>query len=125
MTDDRIRINGNALGKARYIEFFKKGRAVNNQRRPGEVFFSIEKRNTFSGFSPRKFGYIKETAEMKGIFDTLIQERIEHRSIDIIEWDDSYNVVFRDGIHISTRMCRLEKDEFLSWEKQIEGIGES
>lgn len=122
MEDNRTKIKGDILGQARYIEFFSNGKLVKNVQQPGEVFFTIEKRiydgDSFK-FSGGKSGYIHVTDGMREIFDTLIQDNKKNMHIDFIEWNDSFNVVFCDGIYISQRMCRLEKEEFYEWENNI------
>ena len=123
MEDNRTKISGDILGEARYIEFFSNGRQVKNIRQSGEVFFTIKKR-TYNGksfdFSGSKQGYIKVTDGMRKIFDTLFQDNKSNMHIEFIEWSDSFNIVFCDGIYISRRMCRLEKEEFYAWEKTIQ-----
>lgn len=122
MEDNRTKIKGGILGQARYIEFFDNGKLVKNIRQPGEVFFTVKKR-IYDGdnfkFSNSKYGYIHVTEGMREIFGTLFQERKENMHIEFIEWSDSFNVVFCDGIYISQRMCRLEKEEFYEWEKNM------
>lgn len=121
MERKRRNITKNMLGGARYIDLYSK----HNKKLINEVFFTIEKRDasTASGFS-KKYGYIKVTNEMRKIFNTLIQDHRENMHIEFIEWNDSYNVIFEDGVYISDAWCRLEKDDFNEWEKTIEKMEE-
>ena len=108
--DHRPVIDDSYLGKARYIDLFRK----KEKRGLNEVFFTIEKRE-----GPNKHGYVDITPEMKRIFDTLFQDNKSNMHIDFIEWEDSYNAVFNDGIYISSKMCRIEKSDFAKWESSI------
>jgi len=124
--DHRTVITAEALGLsgARFISF----RANNKDqpRQPDEVFFIIKRRvyhekngkKSFS-FKPSEYGYIMVTTGMKKIFDTLLDGNPGNRSIECIEWDDSWNIVFEDGVYISSRMCRMEKAEFAEWYRTI------
>lgn len=113
--DHRPVITHSDLGKARYTEYFHNGKRVDNKKGANECFFHTEKRN-----GERKHGYIEITPAMQHIFNTLIQERKNSMSISFIEWDDSYNAVFNDGLFISSKMCRIEKADFAEWERKIE-----
>ena len=57
--------------------------------------------------------------EIQTILNRLIQDQIVKAHIYIIEWYDSYNVVFEDGLFISQVCYRMEKENFEKWEKQI------
>lgn len=102
------------LGGARYIDIFKRPA---NIRENDEIFFSIEGKKR-KEYEAREYGYIRMTSRMQEIFDSLIKAN-PNKSIEFIEWDDSWNAVFHDGIHISSRMCRMEKSEFAEWERTI------
>lgn len=95
-------------------------------RREDEIFFSVKRRDydekdkkTSYHYKMSEYGCLKVTPGMKKIFDTLIQENHRNRNIECIEWDDSWNIVFHDGIYISAKMCRMEKDEFEKWYRTI------
>ena len=102
-------------------------RTDRDRRHAGEIFFSIKRRvykeedgkKTFT-YKGDGYGYTKVSPGMQKIFDTLFRENPENRHIEFIEWDDSWNVVFNDGIYISSRMCRLEKSEFAEWYRTLE-----
>ena len=117
--DEREKI-GNIFGEARYIEFFKNGKQVHNVQNTEEVFFTIEKRKENGNGYNKKYGYVKLTSEMRMIFTTLFQERRKNMHLTFIEWKDCYNVVFSDGIYISEKMCKLEKNDFSEWEETIQ-----
>ena len=110
-------ITGEILGRARYVCLAKR-----SPKKPDEVFFTIEKKRKYGkGYElAKKCGYIQMTDSMQTIFDTLLLSRSYNRSISFIEWNDCYNVIFEDGVNISSIQCRLEKEEFDAWEKTIE-----
>lgn len=128
--DHRMVITAQALGLsgARFITFVGP-HTKGEPRRKGEVYFSI-KRRTYHDMDGKKTfsyvysgcGYITVTPEMKKIFDTLFRENPENRSIECIEWEDSWNIVFEDGIYISSRQCRMEKSEFAEWYRTIKPL---
>ena len=127
MADSRPKINASILGDARYIEFFNNGKQVNNIRGKGEVFFSIKHRIPGPegkwSYGLSKHGYIIVTPGMREIFNTLFQDNKKNMHIEFIEWYDSWNAVFCDGIYISQRMLRIEKDDFQKWESTIKEVG--
>lgn len=127
--DHRMAVTAQTFGLsgARFITYNPYDR--NNFQQPGEVYFSVEKRiyDEAEGgrdfkYGIRELGYIKVTAEMEKIFDKLIRERPENRSIKCIEWDDSWNIVFEDGVYISSLQCRMEKSEFAEWYRTIKPV---
>ena len=117
--DHRTVIPAETLGLsgARFISFGYHSK--DKPQQPDEVFFSVKRRiygeadgkKTFR-YGLSEHGYAKITSGMKKIFDTLFDVNPGNRSIECIEWDDSWNIVFEDGIYISSRMCRMEKSEF-------------
>ena len=119
--DNRKIITAETLGKARRIVFFKNGKQVKISKAANEVFFSIEKLDSEGTYenSRRTYGYVTVTKEMSDIFNTLFQDQKSNMHLNIIEWNDSYNVIFCDGMYISQVMCRIEKEEFYKWESTI------
>jgi len=116
------------LSGARFITFFGPN-CDKKPRRSDEVFFSIERRNYHEREGKRSFsyessesGYLVVTPEMEKIFNTLFRERPENRSIKCIEWNDSWNIVFEDGICISSCQCRMEKSAFAEWYRTIKSV---
>lgn len=128
--DHRPVITAETLGLsgARFITL--SGTPANRKlRQRDEVFFTIEKRtyrekegNRAFHYGPKEYGYVKVSPEMRKIFDTLFKDRRDNRSISFIEWDDSWNAVFEDGIYISSRMCRMERSEFAEWYRTIKPV---
>lgn len=103
------------LGKAREADF-----GSSDKKRPGEIFYSIEKMNLYTqDYKRRSYGYMQISPEIQTILNRLIQDKIVKAHIYIIEWYDSYNVVFEDGLFISQVCYRMEKENFEKWEKQI------
>lgn len=124
--DHRPVITAETLGLS-WARFASLGsRSKDQPRQPNEVFFSVKKR-IYDGKDGKKtfryglseHGYAKLTPRMEEIFGTLFKENPGNRSIECIEWDDSWNIVFEDGIYISSRMCRMEKFEFAEWYRTI------
>lgn len=117
-----------APAKARLVELGAPGRL--SARQPGEIFFSIRRRlpeeaangSTYP-FSKAEYGYTEMSPGMREMFGTLFSDRPDNRSIEFIEWKDSWNAVFEDGIYISSRSCRMEKDEFEKWRASVQPIG--
>lgn len=117
--DHRQVITAETLGLsgARFITF--ESGSQQEPRRKDEIFFTIKKRAYTEKNGKKVFyvtrgeqGYITMTNGMENIFNTLFRDRPNNRSMECIEWDDSWNIVFEDGIYISSRMCRMEKSEF-------------
>lgn len=110
----RFRI-GQIFGSFRLIDLYK-----NNIKDLDEVFFTIEYRD-----KRKEYGYVKLTPAMKYIRDTLIQERISSGSIDFIQWNNDWNVVFNDGLCISSCSCVMSNEDFNSFRNGIPGINKS
>ena len=96
-------------------------------RHDDEILFSIRRRvykeedgKKFFSYNSGGYGYTKVSPGMEEIFNTLLQERPGNRCIEFVEWDDSWNVVFYDGVYISSVTCRLEKSEFAEWYRTLE-----
>lgn len=124
--DHRQVITAETLGlsSARFISYEPGSRQ--EPRHAGEIFFSIKHRaymekdgNKTFHFTCGEQGYITMTNGMEKIFNTLLRDRPNNRSMECIEWDDSWNIVFEDGINISSRSCRMEKSEFAEWYRTI------
>lgn len=124
--DHRQVITAETLGLsgARFISY--KSGSRQDPRHDDEIFFSIKRRaymgkdgNKTFHFTCGEQGYITLTHGMAKIFDTLFRDRPNNRSMECIEWDDSWNIVFEDGIYISSRSCRMEKPEFAEWYRTI------
>lgn len=83
---------------------------VKNVKEAGEIFFSIEYGR---GSSKRgsKHGYLKINDLLRTYLDKLFQDRIDNAHLDIIEWDDSFNIVVEDGLYISSLWLRAEKQQ--------------
>ena len=116
---------GNIFGEARQILLRNGNKSIKNTSAPDEIYFCIEKIDSQTFLGKRQWvhalhGYMKVTPEMKDIFKSLIQERREHFNINFIEWSDgTFNVVFQDGMHISSKSCKLSKEDFMAFEKTI------
>lgn len=124
--DHRQVITAETLGLsgARFITF--ESGSQQEPRRKDEIFFTIKKRAYTEKNGKKVFyvtrgeqGYITMTNGMENIFNTLFRDRPNNRSMECIEWDDSWNIVFQDGIYISSRSCRMEKPEFAEWYRTI------
>ena len=124
--DHRQVITAETLGLsgARFITF--ESGSQQEPRRKDEIFFTIKKRAYTEKNGKKVFyvtrgeqGYITMTNGMENIFNTLFRDRPNNRSMECIEWDDSWNIVFEDGIYISSRSCRMEKPEFAEWYRTI------
>lgn len=124
--DHRPVIKAETLGLsgARFISFGQENR--DEPRSRDEVFFTIKKRvyaecdsRKKFGFARSEHGYIRMSCGMEKIFMTLFRDRLDNRSMECIEWEDSWNIVFKDGIYISSRSCRMEKPEFAEWYRSI------
>lgn len=99
---------------ARFISFGQGNQ--DKPRRGDEVFFTVKKRVCVEsdgkkaiGFARSEHGYISMNCGMEKIFMTLFRDRPDNRSMECIEWEDFWNIVFEDGIYISSRSCRMEK----------------
>lgn len=115
------------LSGARFITY-EPGRQ-REPRRKDEIFFTVEKRAYTEKDGKKVFhftrggrGYITMTNGMEEIFNTLFRDQPNNRSMKCIEWDDSWNIVFKDGICISSRSCRMEKSEFAEWYRTIKPV---
>lgn len=124
--DHRQVITAETLGLsgARFITF--EPGSQQEPRRKDEIFFTIKKRAYTEKDGKKTFhvthgeqGYITMTNGMEKIFNTLFRDRPNNRSMECIEWDDSWNIVFEDGICISSHSCRMEKSEFAEWYRTI------
>lgn len=80
---------------------------VKNVRRPGEIFFSVKsKAKTFQG-------YVKTNEYIKEYQNHLFQDRIKYGlgSIELIEWEDRYLLLVKDGLCISDYSLFVTKEE--------------
>lgn len=124
--DHRQVITAETLGLsgARFIAF--EPGSQQEPRRKDEIFFTIMKRAYTEKDGKKVFhvtrseqGYITMTNGMEKIFNTLFWDQPSNRSMECIEWDDSWNIVFEDGIYISSCSRRMEKSEFAEWYRTI------
>ena len=113
--DNRKILPENTLGKAKMVNIMKR-----HAKGPNEIFFSVEFLD-----GTKTYGYMEKTQIMTEEClspKNLIQERKEHMSINIIEWNDSMNVVFHDGLFISQVFYRMKKGDFIKWYQTVEPI---
>lgn len=117
--DTRKRIHSDVFGTAKYIDIRHPG-----VRSSDEIFFTIKVRKpnpTDNDIFQNKYGYMHRTKKMDEIFNRLrpTDGRKSNDHLDIIEWEDSFNVVFEEGSYMGMVMCRLEKEEFYDWEASV------
>lgn len=91
----------------RFIKFFNEGKRVDNKKKEGEVFFSVKFRD-----KPNLYGYVHKTELFNDTFEKcLFHESPENCSIEIIEWEDKFLVLIKDGIFISSHSFFATKED--------------
>lgn len=92
----------NLVGDFRTVDLFDK----QNARRPGELFLSIDRRRRGG---KNVYAYFAPSAAFKAVYSKLIQDRPNNAGLELIEWDDRYLVIVRDGVNISNAYYSADK----------------
>lgn len=98
----------------RLFEFFEKredGKSyqTNVKQMENEMFFSIN--YVKDGKRKSKRGYVIKNKKINRIFSTIYSDRRSNDHIELIEWDNCFNVVCESGNYIASRSLRMDKKQ--------------
>ena len=94
------------FGSYRMIDIMKK-----NNKEEDELFFSIERRDEYGNYIPRKeYGYLKKTPEMNQFLHDEFFTGCNR--VQFIQWEDKWNVVFDEASIIGGISFKMSFAEF-------------